>query len=157
MCSSDLLEGDSVVYQGRSLHVAGWARRFLFRADQLETPVARLSGGEQARILLARLMLRPADILLLDAPICTLHTFANRMLAELGLLADHDPGSRLVTDLSDLAQEVIADCYLADPATQARLEWPVAETIGRAAIAHYFEPLYPQSDPASAEIGRAHV
>ena len=34
-------EGDSVVYQGRSLHVAGWARRFLFRADQLETPVAR--------------------------------------------------------------------------------------------------------------------
>ncbi|MGE4560123.1 MAG: ABC-F family ATP-binding cassette domain-containing protein [Desulfobulbus sp.] len=61
-------EGDSVLYQGRSLHVVSWAKRFLFRADQLETPVHRLSGGEQARILIARLMLQPADILLLDEP-----------------------------------------------------------------------------------------
>ena len=52
-------EGDSVLYQGRSLHVVSWAKRFLFRADQLETPVNRLSGGEQARILIARLMLQP--------------------------------------------------------------------------------------------------
>lgn len=61
-------DGDSVLYQNRSVHVAGWAKRFLFRPDQLETPVSRLSGGEQARILLARLMQRPADILLLDEP-----------------------------------------------------------------------------------------
>ena len=61
-------EGDSVLYQGQSVHVVSWAKRFLFRPDQLETPVERLSGGEQARILLARLMLRPADILLLDEP-----------------------------------------------------------------------------------------
>ena len=61
-------EGDAVLYQNRSVHVASWAKRFLFRPDQLETPVSRLSGGEQARILLARLMLRPADILLLDEP-----------------------------------------------------------------------------------------
>ena len=61
-------EGDSVIYQGQSLHVVTWAKRFLFRADQLETPVYRLSGGEQARILIARLMLQPADILLLDEP-----------------------------------------------------------------------------------------
>ncbi|MCL2789167.1 MAG: ABC-F family ATP-binding cassette domain-containing protein [Desulfobulbus sp.] len=61
-------EGDSVLYQGQSLHVVTWARRFLFRADQLDTPVCRLSGGEQARILIARLMLHPADILLLDEP-----------------------------------------------------------------------------------------
>ncbi len=61
-------EGDSVLYQGRSVHVVSWAKRFLFRADQLETPVNRLSGGEQARILIARLMLQPADILLLDEP-----------------------------------------------------------------------------------------
>ncbi len=61
-------DGDSVVYQGRSVHVVSWAKRFLFRPDQLETPVHRLSGGEQARILIARLMLRPADILLLDEP-----------------------------------------------------------------------------------------
>ena len=61
-------DGDSVLYQNRTVHVAGWAKRFLFRPDQLETPVERLSGGEQARILLARLMLQPADILLLDEP-----------------------------------------------------------------------------------------
>jgi ABC transport system ATP-binding/permease protein len=61
-------EGDSIVYQGQSLHVVTWAKRFLFRADQLETPVYRLSGGEQARILIARLMRQPADILLLDEP-----------------------------------------------------------------------------------------
>ena len=61
-------DGDSVLYQGRTIHVAGWARRFLFRPDQLETPVSRLSGGEQARILIARLMRQEADILLLDEP-----------------------------------------------------------------------------------------
>ncbi|HEX2224476.1 MAG TPA: ABC-F family ATP-binding cassette domain-containing protein [Thermoanaerobaculia bacterium] len=61
-------EGDSVVYQDRSIHVASWAKRFLFRSEQLDTPVSRLSGGEQARILIARLMLRPADLLILDEP-----------------------------------------------------------------------------------------
>jgi ABC transport system ATP-binding/permease protein len=61
-------DGDGVVYGGRSLHVVSWAKKFLFRPDQLETPVGRLSGGEQARILLATLMRQPADILLLDEP-----------------------------------------------------------------------------------------
>ena len=60
--------GDSVVFQGRGIHVAGWAKRFLFRSEQLETPVSRLSGGEQARAVLARLMLEPADLLLMDEP-----------------------------------------------------------------------------------------
>ncbi len=61
-------EGDSVVYRDRSIHVAGWAKRFLFRSEQLETSVSRLSGGEKARIVLARLMLQPADLLVLDEP-----------------------------------------------------------------------------------------
>jgi len=61
-------EGDSVMYRGRTTHVAGWAARFLFRNDQLELPVGRLSGGEQARVLIARMMLDPADVLLLDEP-----------------------------------------------------------------------------------------
>ncbi|HVR96591.1 MAG TPA: ABC-F family ATP-binding cassette domain-containing protein [Thermoanaerobaculia bacterium] len=61
-------EGDSVLYQDRPVHVAGWAKRFLFRPEQLDTPVSRLSGGEQARILIARLMLQPADLLILDEP-----------------------------------------------------------------------------------------
>ena len=50
------------------MHVAGWAKRFLFRTEQLETAVSRLSGGEKARIVLARLMLQPADLLVMDEP-----------------------------------------------------------------------------------------
>lgn len=48
--------------------MAGWADRFLFGKEQLDVPLSRLSGGEQARVLIARLMLKPADILLLDEP-----------------------------------------------------------------------------------------
>jgi ATP-binding cassette subfamily F protein uup len=61
-------DGDSVVYRGQSLHVASWAKRFLFQSDQLETPVRSLSGGEQARLLIALLMLQSADVLILDEP-----------------------------------------------------------------------------------------
>jgi ATP-binding cassette subfamily F protein uup len=61
-------EGDMVIYRGQSIHVASWTKRFLFRTDQLETPVHRLSGGEQARLLIAQLMLQPADLLILDEP-----------------------------------------------------------------------------------------
>jgi ATP-binding cassette subfamily F protein uup len=61
-------EGDSVVYQDRVIHVAGWAARFLFIGEQLNQPVSRLSGGERARVLIAQLMLQPADVLLLDEP-----------------------------------------------------------------------------------------
>ncbi len=60
--------GDTVIYRDRPIHVAGWAKRFLFRNEQLDMPVNRLSGGERARVLIARLMLEPADILLLDEP-----------------------------------------------------------------------------------------
>ena len=59
---------DSVDFCGRSIHITSWAKRFLFRPDQLDMPVGELSGGEQARILIARLMLRPADLLILDEP-----------------------------------------------------------------------------------------
>jgi ABC transport system ATP-binding/permease protein len=61
-------EGDSVIYQERAIHVASWAARFLFKGEQLNQPVERLSGGERARVLIAQLMLQPADVLLLDEP-----------------------------------------------------------------------------------------
>jgi ABC transport system ATP-binding/permease protein len=61
-------EGDSVVYQDRMIHVASWAAKFLFAGEQLNQPVGRLSGGERARVLIAQLMLQPADVLLLDEP-----------------------------------------------------------------------------------------
>ncbi len=60
--------GDTVTYRDGSMHVSAYARRFLFRPDQLDMPIGEMSGGEQARILIARLMLQPADVLILDEP-----------------------------------------------------------------------------------------
>ncbi len=116
-------EGDQVIFQGRSLHVVGWARRFGFRAEQLDARVGSLSGGERARIAIARLMLEPADVLLLDEPtndldIPTLETLEDSLLefpgalvlvthdralmdrvADLILGLDGHGGSQLVADL----------------------------------------------------------
>jgi ATP-binding cassette subfamily F protein uup len=60
--------GDTVEYQGKPVHIAGWARKFLFDPSKFNVSVGDLSGGEQARILIANLMLKPADVLILDEP-----------------------------------------------------------------------------------------
>lgn len=60
--------GNQVVYQDRPMHVVTWAKKFLFDVDQLDTPVHKLSGGEKAKVILSRLMLKSADFLALDEP-----------------------------------------------------------------------------------------
>lgn len=60
--------GDQVIYRDRPIHVVTWARRFLFQTEQLSMPIRELSGGERARILIARIMQEPADLLILDEP-----------------------------------------------------------------------------------------
>jgi len=59
---------DTVFYQGKSMHIISWAKKFRFPQDRLQMDIEVLSGGERARALLARLMLKPADVLLLDEP-----------------------------------------------------------------------------------------
>jgi ABC transport system ATP-binding/permease protein len=102
---------DVVVYRGRPYHVAAWAKRFLFRPEQLDLPLADLSGGEQARVLIARLMLQSADVLLLDEPTNDLDLATLEVLEE-GLedfpgalvLVTHDRSllDRLCTDILGL-------------------------------------------------------
>jgi ATP-binding cassette subfamily F protein uup len=74
--------GDTVKYRDRSIHVVAWAKQLLFREEQLEVPLGSLSGGEQARVRIAQLMLQPADLLLLDEPTNDLDIPALEVLEE---------------------------------------------------------------------------
>ncbi|MBA3816266.1 MAG: ABC-F family ATP-binding cassette domain-containing protein [Parachlamydiaceae bacterium] len=104
-------EGDTVIYRGSHIHVNSWAKRFLFTLDRMDLPVKQLSGGERARIQIARLMLQPADLLLLDEPtndldIATLETLEESLLEFPGaiVLITHDRAllDRLATSVIGL-------------------------------------------------------
>jgi ATP-binding cassette subfamily F protein uup len=60
--------GDRVVVQGQSRHVVGYLRDFLFREEQARQPVRALSGGERNRLLLARILAQPSNLMILDEP-----------------------------------------------------------------------------------------
>lgn len=60
--------GDQVIYRGTPLHIRSYLDRFLFTKLQTDMPVSKLSGGEQSRLLIAKLMLQDANVLVLDEP-----------------------------------------------------------------------------------------
>jgi ATP-binding cassette subfamily F protein uup len=60
--------GDYVDFGGQKVHAKSYLTRFLFKYDQMDMPVSKLSGGEQSRLLIARLMLKRANVLILDEP-----------------------------------------------------------------------------------------
>ncbi len=74
--------GETVTYRSSTMHVSAWAKRFLFSSEQLGMPLSRFSGGEQARVLIAQLMLEPADLLILDEPTNDLDIPALEVLEE---------------------------------------------------------------------------
>jgi ATP-binding cassette subfamily F protein uup len=81
------LGGDQVMVHGQPRHVAAYARDFLFRDDQLRQPVSSLSGGERNRLLLARALATPTNLLVLDEPTNDLDMETLDLLED--LLADH--------------------------------------------------------------------
>ena len=128
--------GDMVDYRGKQVHVTGWAKRFLFEADQLSTLVSNLSGGEQARVLIANLMLEPADVLLLDEPtndldIPSLEVLEQALLEFPGaiVLVTHDRFmlDRIATEFIGLDDVGCAKCFrrCSNGGRIARL-WPLA-------------------------------
>ncbi len=79
------------------------------------------------------------------AMICTTHQFCDRMLAELGVLADHDPEALAVENVDDLVEQAVSDEYLARYARSQGVPFPLetAQRIGRTAVDNPYAPLVP--------------
>lgn len=134
---------DRVNYRGQDIHVNGWAKKFLFSPERMELPVGCLSGGERARILIAKLMLQPADILFLDEPtndldIATLEVIEESLMEFAGavVMISHDRClmERVCTQILGLGenceQQFFADYGQWEAAQQkvVKKELPVAKT-----------------------------
>jgi ATP-binding cassette subfamily F protein uup len=127
--------GEMVNWQGQLIHVNGWAKKFLFSPDRLTLPVRLLSGGERARILIAKLMLKPADILFLDEPtndldIATLEVIEESLKEFRGacVLISHDRCmmDRVCSQILGLGEgnedQLFADCAQWEESTQKKSE-----------------------------------
>ncbi len=97
--------GDQVEVQGRWKHVVGYLRDFLFRPEQLRTPARALSGGERNRLLLAKQLARPANLLILDEPTNDLDMETLDLLQE--MLADFEGTLLLVSHDRDFLDRLV--------------------------------------------------
>jgi ATP-binding cassette subfamily F protein uup len=97
--------GDNLVVGGRSRHVLGYLKDFLFSPEQARTPLAALSGGERGRLMLARALARPANVLVLDEPTNDLDLETLDMLQE--MLADYAGTVLLISHDRDFLDRVV--------------------------------------------------
>ncbi len=144
-------EGDSIVYQDRVIHVASWAARFLFTGEQLNQPLERLSGGERARVLIANLMLQPADLLLLDEPTNDLDIPTLEILEE--SLLEYTGAMVLVTHDRYMLDRICNIVLGLDGSGRAEqfadyLQWDRWQTLEKHGVANY-------ADVASAQLTSA--
>lgn len=97
--------GDSVTVGGEQRHVIGYMKDFLFAPEQARTPVSALSGGERGRLMLARAMTRPSNLLVLDEPTNDLDLDTLDLLQE--MLADYAGTVILVSHDRDFLDRVV--------------------------------------------------
>jgi ATP-binding cassette subfamily F protein uup len=103
---------DQVMVRGRPRHVAGYAKEFLFRESQMRQPVESLSGGERNRLLLARTLARPANLLVLDEPTNDLDMDTLDLLED--VLADYEGTLILVSHDRDFIERLASSTIALD-------------------------------------------
>src|SRR5208282_529417 len=104
--------GDTVTVAGQSRHVIGYMKDFLFRPEQARTPVGVLSGGERARLTLARAFARPSNLLVLDEPTNDLDLETLDLLQE--RLAEYPGTVLLVSHDRDFLDRVVTSIIAAE-------------------------------------------
>ncbi len=97
--------GDQVIINGKARHVASYMQDFLFLPEQRLTPLRVLSGGERARLMLARALAKPSNVLVLDEPTNDLDLETLDLLQE--LLADYPGTVLLVSHDRDFLDRVV--------------------------------------------------
>lgn len=113
--------GDQVVINGKARHVASYMKDFLFQPEQRRTPLRVLSGGERARLMLARALAKPSNLLILDEPTNDLDLETLDLLQE--LLGDYPGTVLLVSHDRDFLDRVVTSVLAPEGEGQWR-EYP---------------------------------
>jgi ATP-binding cassette subfamily F protein uup len=139
--------GDQILVHGRPKHVAGYAKEFLFRDSQLRQPVESLSGGERNRLLLAKAMASPANLMVLDEPTNDLDMDTLDLLEE--LLADYEGTLILVSHDRDFIDRLATSTIALDGRGRA-VETPGGWSDFLGQNPGFFAPIAPKAAPARA-------
>ena len=146
------LGGDQIMVHDRPRHVAAYAKDFLFDERQLRQPVESLSGGERNRLLLARALAQPANLLVLDEPTNDLDMDTLDLLEE--LLADYDGTLILVSHDRDFIERLATSTIALDGRGNA-VETPGGWTDFLSQNPGFFEGTTTPTSPPSSSRGSA--